>query len=199
MQLLLIRHALPELVTTSGVRADPALTEEGHAQAKRLPAALAPYRIARIVSSPQRRALETAAPVAEALNLPVTEYVGLAEYDYDLDHYIPFHEAEARAPEAYARIRAGEFPKSVDADAFRTRVFDSLGRIVDESGHEDTVAVFAHGGVINVFLQELLGLDRPLVFPIEYVSVTRVLVSRSGERRVASVNETGHVRDMLRR
>ncbi|QYB01022.1 histidine phosphatase family protein [Rhodococcus sp. USK10] len=199
MQLLLIRHALPELVTTSSGRADPALTEEGHAQAKRLPAALAPYRIARIVSSPQRRALETAAPVAEALNLPVTEYVGLAEYDYDLDHYIPFHEAEARAPEAYARIRAGEFPKSVDADAFRTRVFDSLGRIVDESGHEDTVAVFAHGGVINVFLQELLGLDRPLVFPIEYVSVTRVLVSRSGERRVASVNETGHVRDMLRR
>ncbi|OUS97553.1 histidine phosphatase family protein [Rhodococcus sp. NCIMB 12038] len=199
MQLLLIRHALPELVTTSGVRADPALTEEGHAQAKRLPAALAPYRIARIVSSPQRRALETAAPVAEALNLPVTEYVGLAEYDYDLDHYIPFHEAEARAPEAYARIRAGQFPKSVDADAFRTRVFDSLGRIVEESGHEDTVAVFAHGGVINVFLQELLGLDRPLVFPIEYVSVTRVLVSRSGERRVASVNETGHVRDMLRR
>ena len=199
MQLLLIRHALPELVTTSGVRADPALTEEGHAQAKRLPAALAPYRIARIVSSPQRRALETAAPVAEALNLPVTEYVGLAEYDYDLDHYIPFHEAEARAPEAYARIRAGEFPKSVDADAFRTRVFESLGRIVEESGHEDTVAVFAHGGVINVFLQELLGLDRPLVFPIEYVSVTRVLVSRSGERRVASVNETGHVRDMLRR
>ncbi|MFF2111925.1 histidine phosphatase family protein [Rhodococcus koreensis] len=199
MQLLLIRHALPELVTTSDGRADPALTEEGHAQAKRLPAALAPYRIARIVSSPQRRALETAAPVAEALNLPVTEYVGLAEYDYDLDHYIPFHEAEARAPEAYARIRAGEFPKSVDADAFRTRVFESLGRIVEESGHEDTVAVFAHGGVINVFLQELLGLDRPLVFPIEYVSVTRVLVSRSGERRVASVNETGHVRDMLRR
>ncbi|SEC78749.1 histidine phosphatase family protein [Rhodococcus koreensis] len=199
MQLLLIRHALPELVTTSGGRADPALTEEGHAQAKRLPAALAPYRIARIVSSPQRRALETAAPVAEALNLPVTEYVGLAEYDYDLDHYIPFHEAEAHAPEAYARIRAGEFPKSVDADAFRTRVFESLGRIVEESGHEDTVAVFAHGGVINVFLQELLGLDRPLVFPIEYVSVTRVLVSRSGERRVASVNETGHVRDMLRR
>ncbi|MFC9837641.1 histidine phosphatase family protein [Rhodococcus sp. NPDC127530] len=199
MQLLLIRHALPELVTASDGRADPALTEEGHAQAKRLPAALAPYRIARIVSSPQRRALETAAPVAEALNLPVTEYVGLAEYDYDLDHYIPFHEAEARAPEAFARIRAGEFPKSVDADAFRTRVFDSLGRIVDESGHEDTVAVFAHGGVINVFLQDLLGLDRPLVFPIEYVSVTRVLVSRSGERRVASVNETGHVRDMLRR
>ncbi|MHA4852971.1 MULTISPECIES: histidine phosphatase family protein [unclassified Rhodococcus (in: high G+C Gram-positive bacteria)] len=199
MQLLFIRHALPELVTTSEGRADPALTEDGRAQAKRLPAALGPYRIARIVSSPQRRALETAAPLAEALNLPVTQDQGLAEYDYDLDHYIPFHEAEARAPEAYARIRAGQFPPGIDADAFRTRVFDALGRVVQESDHRDTVAIFAHGGVINVYLQELLGLDRPLVFPIEYVSVTRVLVSRSGERRVASVNETGHVRDMLRR
>ena len=186
-------------MTTSEGRADPALTEDGRAQSKRLPAALGPYRIARIVSSPQRRALETAAPLAEALNLPVTQDQGLAEYDYDLDHYIPFHEAEARAPEAYARIRAGQFPPGIDADAFRTRVFDALGRVVQESDHRDTVAIFAHGGVINVYLQELLGLDRPLVFPIEYVSVTRVLVSRSGERRVASVNETGHVRDMLRR
>lgn len=199
MQLLLIRHALPELVTASAGLADPALTEEGQAQAKRLPAALGPYNIARIVSSPQRRALETAAPLAEALNLPVTEDVGLAEYDYDLDHYIPFHEVETRAPEAFARIRAGEFPDGIDAGAFRTRVFESLGRVVEQSDHRDTVAILAHGGVINVYLQELLGLDRPLAFPIEYVSVTRVLVSRSGERRVASVNETGHVRDMLRR
>ncbi|MEV0947038.1 histidine phosphatase family protein [Rhodococcus sp. NPDC049939] len=199
MQLLLIRHALPELVTTSDGHADPALTEEGHAQAARLPAALAPYQIARIASSPQRRAIETAAPLAEALNLPVTEHVGLAEYDYGLGVYIPFHEAQARAPEAFARIRAGQFPEFVDSESFRTRVFDAIGKVIDEADHEDTVAVIAHGGVINVYLQELLGLDRPLVFPIEYVSVTRVLISRTGERRVASVNETGHVRDMLRR
>ncbi|AOW93866.1 phosphoglycerate kinase [Rhodococcus sp. WMMA185] len=199
VQLLLIRHALPELVATSDGHADPALTEEGHAQAARLPAALAPYRIARIASSPQRRAIETAAPLADALNLPVTEHLGLAEYDYGLGVYIPFHEAEARVPETFARIRAGHFPDFVDPEAFRNRVFEAIEKIVDDSDHEDTVAVFAHGGVINVYLQELLGLDRPLVFPIEYVSLTRILVSRTGARRVASVNETGHIRDMLRR
>ena len=46
-------------------------------------------------------------------------------------------------------------------------------------------------------LQEILGLPRPLTFPLDYVSVSRVLVSRNGTRRVASVNETAHVRDLL--
>jgi probable phosphoglycerate mutase len=198
VQLLLIRHALPELARVSEGRADPSLTDEGHAQAARLPTALEPYRIARLFSSPQRRALETAAPLAEIRGLPITQLEGLAEYDYHLDHYIPFHVAQELAPDAVARIRAGQLPDFVDAEEFRTRVLAATQHIVDTCDHGDTVAVFAHGGVINVLLQDLLGLDRPLMFPIEYTSVTRILVSRNGARRAASVNETGHVRDMLR-
>ena len=73
-----------------------------------------------------------------------------------------------------------------------------VDRIVGACEHEDTVAVFAHGGVVNAVLQDILGLTRPLEFPLEYTSVTRVLVSRNGARRAASINETGHVRDLLR-
>ena len=71
-------------------------------------------------------------------------------------------------------------------------------RVVAATDNDATVAIFCHGGVINIVLQELLGLERPLTFPIEYVSVTRILVSRNGSRRVGSINETGHVRNMLR-
>ena len=134
----------------------------------------------------------------EIRGLPITQLEGLAEYDYHLDHYIPFHVAQELAPDAVARIRAGQLPDFVDAEEFRTRVLAATQHIVDTCDHGDTVAVFAHGGVINVLLQDLLGLDRPLMFPIEYTSVTRILVSRNGARRAASVNETGHVRDMLR-
>ncbi|MFD4180154.1 histidine phosphatase family protein [Rhodococcus sp. NPDC058514] len=199
MQLLLIRHALPEriLSTDSTDGADPGLTDDGHAQAARLPDALAPYPISAIVSSPQRRALDTAAPVAVSRGLPVVVNAGLAEYDYRRTHYIPIHEAKAIAPDAYARILAGHFPGFVDEREFRSRVRDGLARVVAGADHEDTVAVFAHGGVINVYLQGLLGLDRPLTFPIDYASITRILVSRNGDARVASVNETGHVRDLL--
>ncbi|MFC9786800.1 histidine phosphatase family protein [Rhodococcus sp. NPDC127528] len=199
MQLLLIRHALPERILTadSPAGADPALTTEGRAQAARLPGALAPYPISAIVSSPQLRARETAAPLATALDLTVTADPDLAEYDYGRAHYVPIHEAKQIAPDTYARILAGHLPDFVDADAFRSRVLDGIDRVVANADHEDTVAVIAHGGVVNVYLQHLLGLDRPLTFPIDYASVTRILVSRNGNARPASINETGHVRDLL--
>lgn len=58
-----------------GIR-DPALTGRGHAQAKAAAAALAgmsvgEVSIGRIVVSPYRRALETAAPLAATLGVPV--------------------------------------------------------------------------------------------------------------------------------
>ncbi|TQF74732.1 histidine phosphatase family protein [Rhodococcus spelaei] len=201
MQLLLIRHALPERILTadSPAGADPGLTPEGHAQAARLPEALAAYPISAIVSSPQRRARETAAPLATARGLPVTADPDLAEYDYGRSDYVPIHEAKQIAPEAYARILAGYLPDFVDASAFRSRVLNGIDRVIAAADHDDTVAVVAHGGVVNVYLQHLLGLDRPLTFPVDYASVTRILVSRNGNARPASVNETGHVRDLLPR
>jgi broad specificity phosphatase PhoE len=51
--------------------ADPRLTPEGHAQAEQAAAALAGRDIRRIIASPYTRALQTAAPVAAALGLPV--------------------------------------------------------------------------------------------------------------------------------
>ncbi|MEE2031710.1 histidine phosphatase family protein [Rhodococcus chondri] len=198
MQLLLIRHALPALALVEEGAADPPLTEEGRLQADRLPDALSPYRIAKLFCSPQRRALETAAPLATTRQLPVNRVEGLAEYDYGLDHYIPIDTARDLAPDSYARIRAGHLPDFVNAELFRTRVLDAVDEIVRSCEHSDTAVIVAHGGVINVLFQQVLGLERPLTFPIDYASVSRLLISRSGARRVASINETGHVRDMLR-
>jgi probable phosphoglycerate mutase len=71
--------------------------------------------------------------------------------------------------------------------------------VVSKSAPEDTVAVFSHGGVINVVLHEILGTRRLLSFPIDYASVTRLLFSRSGAATVAGVNATEHVWDLLPR
>ena len=84
MQLLVIRHALP-LRSEPGQGSDPELSEDGIEQAKRLPDALARFPIARLVSSPQRRAIQTAQPVADALGLTVDVDDRVAEYDRDLD------------------------------------------------------------------------------------------------------------------
>jgi glucosyl-3-phosphoglycerate phosphatase len=50
---------------------DPKLTELGHLQARQAAEALRHERIRRIIASPYTRALETAAPIARALGVPV--------------------------------------------------------------------------------------------------------------------------------
>ncbi len=79
VQLLLIRHAQPEYARVNLGRADPSLTEQGLVQAGRLREALAPYRISRLFSSPQLRALQTAQPLADQQELPVEQIKGLAD------------------------------------------------------------------------------------------------------------------------
>ncbi|MFM8973933.1 MAG: histidine phosphatase family protein [Actinomycetota bacterium] len=70
MEILWIRHAEPERIESgSGVPADPALTAAGRAQAERLAAWLAGEQIDVVYASPQRRARETAAPIAAAHGL----------------------------------------------------------------------------------------------------------------------------------
>ena len=93
----------------------------------------------------------------------------------------------------------GHLPSAVDEDAFRARVRTAVEDLVAAADPEDTVAVFSHGGVINVLLHEILGTTRVLSFPIDYASLTRLLFSRTGQATVATVNSTEHVWDLLPR
>ena len=198
MQLLLVRHALP-LRSEHGEGSDPDLSEDGLAQVARLPEALARFPISRVVSSPQRRAIQTAEPVAAARELAVEIDDRLAEYDRDLPVIIPIEQIREEIPEEWARMAQGHLPSAVDEDAFRARVRAAVDDLVAAADPEDTVAAFSHGGVINVVLHEILGTARLLSFPIDYASVTRLLFSRSGQATVATVNSTEHVWDLLPR
>ncbi|MCV7103463.1 histidine phosphatase family protein [Mycobacterium palustre] len=198
MQVLLVRHALP-LRSEHGEGSDPELSEQGRQQVERLPEALARFPISRVVSSPQRRAVQTAAPVAAARRLAVEIDDRFAEYDRDLPLYIPVEQVREERPEEWARLAQGHLPSAVDEDAFRARVRAAVDDLVCAADPQDTVAVFSHGGVINVLLHEILGTARLLSFPVDYASVTRLLFSRSGQASVAGVNCTEHVWDLLPR
>lgn len=175
------------------------LSEAGFAQSARLPEALKRFPVARLVSSPQRRAVQTAEPLAGALGLSVEVDDRLAEYDRDMTHYVPIEEIAAENPEELARLAGGHLPSGVDEDEFSGRIGAAFAELIADGNHEDTVAVFSHGGVINVALHQILKTERLLSFHIDYASVTRVLASRSGRLSVASVNSTEHVWDLLPR
>ena len=197
MQLLLIRHALP---LRSDQGSDPDLSEEGIAQAMRLPDALKRFPVTRLVSSPQKRAVQTGQPVADALGLPIEIDDRLAEYDRDLPQYIPIEQIAAEQPEELARLISGHLPSSVDEGAFLARITEGVADLAADADPDDTVAVFSHGGVINGVLHDILPTERILSFQVDYTGITRLLASsRTGRLSVAGVNSVEHVWDLLPR
>jgi probable phosphoglycerate mutase len=69
VRLILVRHALPHRASTADGVADPELTELGRQQAERVAVALTGEPIGAVYTSPQRRAVDTAAPLARALGI----------------------------------------------------------------------------------------------------------------------------------
>jgi 2,3-bisphosphoglycerate-dependent phosphoglycerate mutase len=205
LQLVLVRHALPERIHASdaseadlvGGPADPSLPPQGRAQAERLVAALAAEDVAGLYTSPLARARETAAPLAAALGLEPAVVDELREYDADSAHYVPVHEMSRLDPAAWERMLAGLLPESVDVAAFTRRVGAGFERIVASHPGRETAVVVAHAGVVNIWLAHLLGIARPLAFPLDYAGITRVLAGRDGRRVVRTVNEIAHVADLL--
>ncbi len=198
MELVLVRHALPVRIdaTHDGSPADPGLADLGRQQAARVVEALRGERVDAVYSSPARRARETSEPLAAALGLPVTVVDGLNEFDSGHSSYVPVEELRAEADERWQQLVRGELHPSVDPLAFRAGVVDAVEGVV--AAHPGGRAVlFSHSGTINAYAGHVLSQERPLWFAPAYASVTRVGAARDGRRGVVSLNETGHVRDLL--
>lgn len=194
MELLLIRHALPIRREVADGAADPELSEIGTAQAELLGSYLASEEIDAIYSSPMRRALETAQPVADTHQLPIEVSDGIAEYDRNASWYVPIEELKATNDPRWQALARGEWHGDESEDDFHARVLAGIQQIVaDHRG--DRVAVVCHGGVINSYLADVLGTPhrRGFFYPA-YTGVSRVAASQAGRRSIVSINEIAHLR-----
>jgi len=195
MDLLWVRHGEPARVAPgSGVPANPGLTERGRDQAQRLAAWLAVERVDVVLSSPQRRAVETAQPIARAHGVEVQLAPGLTEYDAQSDSYIPMEELRATNDPHLHAMYEGRWEEfgAESTETFRARVAATLDEIVAAHPGRRVVAV-CHGGVINVAMAIVLGLDRHLWFEPHYTSLSRMVASRTGVRSLTSLNERAHL------
>ena len=201
MELVLVRHALPVRIdaTHDGSPADPGLAERGHQQALRVLAALAGDEVTHLYSSPAARAQQTAAPLVEKLGLALVLEPGLAEFDVAHSSYVPVEELRAAGDPRWQALVKGDLSHAdVDPIAFRDRVVAAVESIALR--HPGGRAVlFSHSGSINAYTGFVTGQARPLWFAPDYASISRVGAARDGRRGVVSLNETGHVRDLLTR
>jgi probable phosphoglycerate mutase len=189
MELILIRHGLPERRSDT---ADPPLTPEGRDQAERAARLLARERIDAVFSSPMVRAVETAAPFAALSGHDIQTREGIVEFDRGTGAYIPMEELKRDNYEAWKAFVEGGY--QVDLGAFQRSVVDTLEDVVKTHASK-RVAVFCHGGVINVWAAHVLTMPPRLFFEPVYASIHRFLCAGSGERNLISLNERSHLQD----
>jgi 2,3-bisphosphoglycerate-dependent phosphoglycerate mutase len=186
VELLLIRHARPLRAESIDGPADPGLSDLGRRQVEALADWLVPEGLVAIYTSPLRRSVETAVPLGQALGLAVTPDAALAEYDADAMAYIPIEELRAAGDPRWMEVPD-------DIAGFQSRVVEGVDRLV--AAHpSQRIAIVCHGGVINVVVSAVLGIGPQMIFLPAYTSISRVLVASTGQRSLASLNETGHLR-----
>ena len=196
MELLLIRHALPVRREVVEGPADPELSVEGFAQAERLAQYLASESIAAVYVSPLKRAVQTAAPLALRLGVTPVVVDDVAEFDRTSNEYIPMEELQATNDPRWQKLVDGVWDSTDETqEQFKDRVVGAFEKIIEQNS-STSVAVVCHGGVINLFLAHILGVQtqRGFFYP-NYTSIHRVSASRSGVRSLMTLNETAHLRD----
>jgi probable phosphoglycerate mutase len=188
MDLILIRHGRPE---RSEATSDPHLNPLGREQAARVARWLTHEPVHAVWSSTMRRAIQTAEPFAAAAGHAIREHAGIVEFDQAAGTYIPTEELKRENFALWQALATGGH--GVDMGAFQSRVVAAMEEIVAAHPGE-RVAVFCHGGVINMWASHVLGVAPRIFFEADYTSINRFVCARSGQRSVISLNERAHLR-----
>jgi probable phosphoglycerate mutase len=181
--ILLIRHGENDYVKkgrlaghTPGVH----LNEHGRLQAQALAERLKDTPIKAIYSSPLERALETAAPLAQALDLEVNPRPGLIETDIG--------DWAGKTVKSLGRLKAWRTVQSTPSrvrfpggEAFRDtqfRICQELEHLVAQHDPKDLVACFSHADPIKMAVAYYLGmpLDTFQRLVVSTCSVTALMI-----------------------
>jgi len=199
---LLLRHGQTVLSVEkrfSGV-GDQVLTDVGEAQAAAAAARLADSGATAVISSPVRRAVQTATAVADALGLDVTLEAGLRETDFgDWEGYT-FGEIAKRWP---AEMKAWLADTSVPppyGESFAdtaVRVQQALDRVKTEFAGQ-TVVLVSHVTPIKTLLRFALDAPPSALYRIhlDLTSLSEVAWYADGPSVVRSMNDTHHLADL---
>jgi broad specificity phosphatase PhoE len=193
VQILLVRHAQPNIEHNADGPADPGLSELGQAQAARLHAWLAPEPIDLVVTSPKRRAIETVAGLID-LPVPHTVHDAFDEVDRRSNTYFPTELLATQGGEYWEKITRQAWDEIGwdPPEVFRARVLDGWQELL-AARPADRLVLGCHGGVVRQIVSHVLGIEGYPRIHISYTSVTRVEVDAKGTPHLLSMNETAHI------
>lgn len=205
--LYLIRHGrshfggeAEHFTSARGAQWDPPLSVEGREQARLLAARLRVMDLEPFVvyASPLRRARETAQAFASEAGVEVAFHDDLVEVHIGEWEGVPFEEIVEADPDIAWSLRNQQAiwhraPGAEPAVRFRERVRSAVESIVADHPDRNPL-LFVHGGVINAYVGELLGLGHEMFFLPENTSLNSVEVD-GPTRTVRFLNDVLHLTD----
>lgn len=188
--LILLRHGQTP-ANAGGLllgRADPPLTDLGCRQAAAA-AAVLDGDVDRVVSSPLRRARQT----ADALGLPVEVDGEWIEVDYGEYEGLPYRDVPAELWQRWRTEPGFAPPGGESMAAVGARVRAACDRLVDEAA-ERNVVVVSHVSPIKAAVAWSLGVgdDVPWRMFLDVAAICRVGIGPNGPT-LRSYNDTGHL------
>lgn len=198
--IVLVRHGVTaDTGTRLGGRTPARLSGDGRAQAEAVAARLAGSgtSFAAVHASPVIRTLETADPIASALDLPVEELDGLAEFDYG--EWTDRTLKQVRRTKAWRWVQRTPsrfaFP---DGESFRDvqhRAVQAVEGLVRRYTDRQNVVVVSHSDVIRILVAYYAGIPLDLFqrIIISPASLTALAVPRDGDPRLLTMNDTAHL------
>jgi probable phosphomutase (TIGR03848 family) len=186
---LLIRHGENDYVKKgrlAGRKPGVHLNERGRAQAENLAKALTKIPIKAIYSSPMERTMETAEPIAKALNLGVIKQDGLLEVD--------FGNWQDRTIKQLSRLKlwrivqfspsSARFPGGESFADAQHRIITEIEFLCNKHKPKDTIVCVSHSDVIKLAVAYYLGLPLDLFQRLTVMpgSISTLHVGKEGTR-----------------
>ena len=202
-KLYLVRHGQSEGNAGGrfGGHSPTPLSALGFEQAKITAEALAREKINAVYSSDLLRAVQTAAPLADRLNLPLVQNPAFRERNVGVLEGLTFDESKQAFPQDYyALVNRSVYHVITQGESYRhllRRATNALSEILHVHRGEK-IAVFSHTGVICFLTLYLLGAinRRTKTTPWLVTSncgINRFEVRGSNNIRVLAINDTRHL------
>lgn len=199
----LVRHGETILTPTrkfSGTGSlDPELTEDGLAQAERVAGEVVKLQPEVLISSPLKRARQTADAIARATGLEVAEDEDWFELSFGTWDGKSIEEVRAESPDEYQAWLNSSSYRPGDGESYdeaRVRIDAALDKLVAKYPGQKVVVV-THNGVIKSAVNLAIGGPNDGVFHMDATpcSISTISIWPSdGLRALRSFNERGHHR-----
>lgn len=180
------------------------LSELGLEQAKLTACALAKEKIQAIYSSDLLRAVQTAEPLAELLNLPIIKTSAFRERHVGVLEGLTFDESKAAFPkDYYALVNRNVNHVITKGESYSNLLSRATGALKEilHVHHGEKVAIFSHTGAICFLTLYLLGAIHPKTKTTPWLVTSNCGINRFEIRgrnnvRVLAINDTRHLHNI---